>query len=103
MSVPQYTTPTLTFTFSDENLDLTLASEVIVTLEARTRRQIEKTGSALTIQPKKITLDLSQQETAMLAVGDVKVMINWIFPNGKRGASKQKVIDISDNLHRKVM
>lgn len=103
MSVPQYTTPTLTFTFTDENLDLTLASDVIVTLEAKTRRQIEKSGSDLTILPKKITLELTQQETAMLAVGEVKAMINWVFPNGKRAASKIKMIEIGDNLHRKVM
>lgn len=103
MAVPQYTTPTLVLTFQDENLDLTQASQIIVTLESKTKKQIEKTGQDLTVEAKNISVDLSQQESSALAVGEVKVMVNWILPNGKRAASKQKIVDISENLHRKVM
>lgn len=103
MAVPQYTTPTLVLTFQDENLDLTQASQIIVTLESKTKKQIEKTGQDLTVEAKSISVDLSQQESSALAVGEVKVMVNWILPNGKRAASKQNIVDISENLHRKVM
>lgn len=103
MNVPQYTTPSFVCQFADENLDLTQASEVVVTFEAGTRMQIEKTGSELSISPKEVSFDLTQEETAMLTIGDVMLMVNWIFPNGRRGASKRKMINIVDNLHRAVM
>lgn len=105
MGVPQYTTPTLVFTFEDENLDLTQASQIIVSMESiGTRKQtVEKTGNDLVVEEKKITVELSQEETAALSIGNVKIMINWMLANGKRGASDKAIINIEDNLHRKVM
>ena len=104
MSVPQFTTPTLIFTFDDENLDLTQASQIIVSMESMgTRKQIEKSGSDLVVEAKKVTIELSQEETSALSIGDVKMMINWVFANGKRGASKKAIVNIEENLHRAVM
>lgn len=102
--IPQYTTPTMIFTFKEEDLDLTQATKIIATLESvKTGKQIEKSKSDLTVEAKKITLELTQEETGAFLVEPVKVMINWTFANGKRGAMEEITIDISENLHREVM
>lgn len=102
-NVPQFTTPTLIFTFK-EDIDLTQATEVVVSLESvKTGKLIEKTGNDLIVEPKKVTAELTQEESAAFAVGEVKAMVNWLLPNGKRPASNKKIFDIVDNLHRQVM
>lgn len=104
MGVPQFTTPTLVFTFSEEHLDLTQASEIVVSLRSmRTGKQIDKTGSALEVQEKQVSVDLSQEETGAFADGDIKAKINWLLPNGKRAASEDMFFSISNNIYKKVM
>ena len=86
MSVPRGTTPTLVLTFTDPNLDLTTASNVYVTLKNGTVK-ITKTGDALEVEPKKISVFLSQTETLGFPEGAAEVQANWIG-GGKRAATE---------------
>ena len=102
MSVPQFTTPTFTFTFDEENLDLTEASNVYVTFRSR-NYSVTKTGSDLTIGPKQIDVFLSQNETSRFSVGEIEIQVNWTLPNNRRASSEVVVYDISKQLLQKVI
>ena len=99
--IPQFTTPTITLTFTEQGLDLTRASKVIVTIRSGTRR-ITKEGDALNISEKSIGIHLSQKETSQLAVGDAEIMANWMVA-GERFASEKVKITMTDNLLAEVM
>lgn len=102
MSVPQYTTPTFTLTFTEESLDLTLANNVYVTFRSGDNI-ITKTGSDLTVAQKSIGVYLSQEETAEFQVGDVEIQANWTTAEGGRFASEKAYYDITDQLLKKVV
>lgn len=104
MSFPRFTTPTLTFTFREENLDLTQASKIVLSLTSmKTGKQIDKPEEELTVQAKQVSCDLSQEETGLFAAGKVMAKLNWLLPNGKRGASEDRFFEISENAYKKVM
>ena len=86
MGVPQYTTPSFTLTFTDQELDLTQASGVYVTFKSG-GNTLTKTGESLTVAAKQIDVHLTQQETAQFKVGDVEIQANWVMPSGDRAAS----------------
>lgn len=102
MGVPQYTTPTFTLTFTEAGLDLAEAANVYVTFKSGVDA-LTKTGDALTVAAKSITVHLTQQETARFAVGDVMVQANWVLPSGDRVASEIVKVSCSTNLLAKVM
>lgn len=86
MGVPQFTTPTFTLTFTDEELDLTQATAVFVTF-CRNLQKLTKTGADLEVLPKQIGVFLTQDETAESPVGDVEIQVNWTTADGQRFAS----------------
>lgn len=102
MSVPQYTTPTFTLTFSEDGLDLTEARNVYVTFQSY-RNTLTKRGSDLNVEEKAISVFLSQEETGMFSCGDVKIQANWTTPGGKRAASVIKTYAISEQLLKGVI
>ena len=102
MSVPQYTTPTFTLTFSEENLDLTTATNVYVTFRSQ-KGTITKTGEDLTIAEKEIGVHLSQAETGMFSPGYVQIQANWTMMDGERAASDIVSTDISAQLLQRVV
>ena len=86
MSAPRGTTPTFTLQFSEEELDLTQAENVYVTIQYG-RTLLTKTGSDLDIQPKQISLYLTQQETLDFPEGNIDIQANWTAVGGGRCAS----------------
>ena len=95
------TTPTFVLTFEDEELDLTQMANVYVTFQSG-GRTITKTGEDLTIEPKEISVWLSQEET--LAFSEkVLVQANWTMNGGMRAASDIVTYSMSDQLLRKVV
>ena len=102
MGVPRGTTPTLVLTFSDETLDLTQASNVYVTIEAA-GQILTKPGSALAVEERQISVFLSQSETLAFSPGRVKIQVNWIYADGKRGASEIAYYDFSPQLLGRVL
>lgn len=86
MGVPQYTTPTITLTFTDDNLDLTDAANVYVTFKSP-KATITKTGTDLTVQEKSISVFLTQTETGEFGMGKIEIQANWTTGDGGRAAS----------------
>ena len=102
MSVARATTPTFTCTFTEQSLDLTTANNVYVTF-SQGMRAITKTGEDLVISPKQIEVYLSQQETLPFVEGAVKVQANWTGANGRRAASFVEIIELSEQLLKRVV
>lgn len=102
MSVPRGTTPTFHLTFSEEELDLTTASNVYVTFKQNEKR-ITKSGEDLVIAEKQVDVYLNQKETLSFTQGDVKVQVNWTLANGRRAASEVKTTELSEQLLEKVI
>lgn len=102
MSIPRATTPTLALTFSKDDLDLTTAQNVYVTLE-QGEKSLTKSGSVINVTANRIEIFLSQSETLKFAEGDVKIQANWTAEGGGRAASAVKTINMSEQLLRKVV
>ena len=98
--IPRGTTPTFTFTFTEEELDLTSAAHVYVTF-SQGSRVLTKTGDALDIEQKSISVYLSQRETLMFN-GKVEAQVNWTIA-GDRIASNIVTIDMTKQLLNKVV
>ena len=62
MSVPRYTTPTFTLTFTEQGLDLTQATGVYVTFK-QALFETTKTGDDLEVEAKKISVTVSTTVT----------------------------------------
>ena len=102
MGVPQWTTPTLVLTFTEETLDLTAASSVYVTFKTA-RETFTKTGESLTVTAKTISIYLEQYETGAMGEGSVQIQVNWIDANGNRFASDVATVQITQQLLNKVI
>jgi len=94
-------TPTFTFTFSDETLDLTQASHVYVTFCGK--QKIEKSDADLTIGAKQVEVYLTQAETLALSDRVVSIQINWTYGDGSRSSSQIVKCQIHDNLIERVI
>ena len=102
MSVARATTPTFTFTFTEQTLDLTTAAHVYVTFEQGTKA-ITKTGEDLTIQAKSIAVSLTQKETLQFSEGNIEVQANWTDASGNRACSEVVSIELTKQLLKKVV
>ena len=102
MSVPRLTTPTFTLTFPESALiDLTAADDVFVTF-AYGGEILTKTGVALTVEAKSVSVYLTQEETMSFPVGNVQIQVNWV-DSGNRFASEIVTYPISENLMSRVV
>lgn len=98
MGVPRGTTPTFILRFSDSDLDLTAASGVYVTIG-----NLTKTGADLEIAEKQVSVFLTQSETLSLATGANEIQTNWIYADGRRGASNVTTIELTKQLLGRVL
>lgn len=90
----RYTTPTLTFVWTD--IDLT-DCEVYVTIAQRGIMTFS--GEDVTIgEDNEISITLTQEQTAQLKVGTAKLQCNAMYPDGSRKASDVIVLDVTENL-----
>lgn len=104
MSFARGTTPTLSIKFSAEkypSLNLTEATNVIVTISSGTKR-LSKKKDDLEVSEKQIDVFLSQQETLNFG-SDAKIQANWLTTNGKRAATKIIDMQIGAQLYEKVI
>ena len=102
MGFPQYTTPTFTLTFDDQDIDLTLASAVFVSFKSGTY-SLRKTGEDLTIEARKIIVSLTQEETSHFGVGtDVSIQANWTIGDHRVG-TEVVIVDVSEQLLKEVI
>lgn len=101
MSVPQFTTPTFTLTFEDENLDLTEATNVYVSFRSK-GYTLTKDTADLTIRAKEIDVFLTQNETSRFQ-NSIEIQANWTTPGGHRAASEVANYPISKQLLQRVV
>lgn len=97
MSTARASTPTIKLTFSDEDLDLTSALHVYVTLTQGTKK-VTKKDTELVIQAKRIEFELTQKETLAFAEGSVKVQVNATYAGKKRVPSKVRTFELTEQL-----
>lgn len=102
MSAPLGTTPTLELTFSDTHLDLTSATGVYVTFRSG-QITLTKTGEALTVEAKKITVSFTQEETLAFPGGPMQIQANWTGADGFRAASEIQIFNWSRQLLPEVL
>lgn len=100
MSVPQYTTPTFTMTFTDQGVNLLEADSVYVTFRSKLST-LTKTGEDLILAEKSVGVHLTQSETAKFT-GSVEIQVNWTVGT-ERIASNIATYNISDQLLKKVI
>lgn len=102
----QGTTPTFTFTIKNQEINLSEATNVYVTL-AQGIKLIEKQGSDLQIDGSTVSVWLTQEESLKLTEGlDAEVQINWTYSDGgtiRRAATKVKSIPVSKQLLKRVI
>lgn len=104
----KYTTPTITLTI--KGADIT-SYNAFVTIEQGASK-LTKSGGDLTMEAvtvgertdTKITLELSQTETALFKEGQrARVQVNWTTGDGTRGATKIKGVGVLGNLLNEVI
>lgn len=98
------TTPTYTFTSND--VDLTIASKVFVTFSTMDEKEIMTKSDDLVITSHSVEVYLNQEETLSLPTGSIKVQINWLYDdNGetKRACSNKMTIPTKKNLKNEVL
>ena len=99
-------TNTFVLEIDDKDIDLTLATDVYVSI-VQGLNQILKTGNDLTVEEKKVTVTLTQEEALRLEDGkSAEVQINWLYnADGtiKRAATVPKTIDIKKQLIPRVL
>lgn len=100
MGIARATTPTFTLTFTEEELDLTQATNVYVTFE---QGEVNFTKTALDVAEKQVDVYLSQEETLRFKVGVVNIQVNWTMANGRRACSDVKQVEITKQLLRQVI
>ena len=103
MSVPSFTTPTFTFTFTEQGLDLTQARNVYVTFRSSRGYAFTKTGESLTVEAQQVTVTLNQEDTSGFNTGNIEMQVNWTTPDGGRAASEVVTYDISKQLLQRVI
>jgi hypothetical protein len=101
----RYTTPTLKLIVP---LDIT-GADIRVSIK-QSSHKILKIGSAVTAvydSRKGVTelaVSFTQEETGMFSAGgQAQVQVNWIKPNGDRGATDIETINVTENLLNEVI
>jgi len=101
------TTPTITFTIQNQDVDLTAAENVYVTF-VQGITVIQKSNDDLEIEARTVSVWLTQEESLKLADGsNCKVQINWTYlaTDGevRRAATEVKTINIGEQLLKRVI
>lgn len=96
------TTPTFTLTFED--IDLTLAENVLVTFTDTAKNVLFEVGGAdLNVTATTIEFTLTQAQTLALPKS-VLLQANWTYADGvQRACSVEVQINFARNLHDEVM
>ena len=98
----QALTTTFTSTFPVEKIDISLVHSINFTIAQGTTK-IVKEGNDIEVNGQTLSTTLSQEESLRITQGRVKVQWNWLFEDGARGGSKQKIFEVEDNLYKEVM
>lgn len=96
------TTPTFILTF-EEDLDFTEAGHVYVSLK-QGYVELIKQDADLEIGDHQISVFLTQEETSQFGPGQLELMVNWTYEDGRlRGSSDIKTVKVTKNLLDRVV
>lgn len=99
---PQGATPTFVLTLPT-GWDLTLASKVVASFRC-SGVQYDVEPEAADVTATTVTVRLSQEQTlAWMYRSDLKVQLNWLYPNGIRAASRVWHGTVDEQLLMEVM
>lgn len=90
------TTPT--FNCILENFNLDGVKDVVFSLVQDDVQKINKSGGSVSVSGNTVQVYLKQVDTVKLHKGEAEIQINWIYPDGKRGATDPTTIKIKKNL-----
>ncbi len=99
------TTPTLTLHILDDNIDLTQATNVYLTIK-QDNYTLTKTTPQLELSSNIIDCYLTQEESLRFSEGAADIQINWTYQNNGityRAATKIKTIQIGPQLLTRVV
>ena len=97
MSFPRGHTPTLKLR-AKQDVDLSQIAHIYVTLKQGSTK-IRKQDDELQVEDRVISVYLNQKESLSLYKGEANVMINWTYPDGRRGGNSKPIkIWIEENL-----
>ena len=102
MAFPRGTTPTLTFELDDNELDLSTANNVYVTIK-NGLNVTTKTGQDLTIDENQVSVKLTQAETLAFTNKKIRIQINWTYNDGSRWSSEIVEMLVSEQLLDRVV
>ena len=94
-----YTTPTFVLTVP-ASVHIDQALDVYFTIE---QEDVALTKHDLSITENVVSVYLSQEESGKFHKGKAKIQLNWVYVNGMRAATKQKTVDVEDNLLKEVI
>lgn len=99
------TTPTFVLSITDEDVDLTLASRVIVSFkQAASGIDLRKQGDSIEVEAKEVSVYLTQAETLSFATNKpIKIQVNWVYEDKSRSCTVIKTITASENLIEEVI
>ena len=101
MNIARGTTPTITVRLPYP-VDLT-GTEVFATLK-QDEHSLRKTGEDLTVTARMVRFELTQEESLGFVAGvNALLQLNWVYPNGNRGATKIISIPVTENLEGEVL
>lgn len=99
------TTPTLTLHILDDNIDLTQATNVYLTIK-QDNYTLTKTTPQLELSSNIIDCYLTQEESLRFSEGTAEVQVNWTYQNNGtvyRAATKIKTIQVGPQLLTRVV
>lgn len=85
-------TPTFTLTLP-EDIDLSFASHIYVTLGRKGKAILQKTEEDLDIDANIVSVFLDQAETLALPEGEVQIQVNWTYQEA--GVTKRACSEIA--------
>lgn len=97
----QATTPTFILTLPEE-IDMSSISNMYFSLEQGATKLL-KTGSALSINGRTISVYLTQDDTVKFNRGHALLQLNWTYGDGSRACSTIVTINVDPNLLREVV
>ena len=98
------TTPTIILNIKNEDFDLSLINICHVTLESESgQTSLRKTAPEIDVENKKISITLTQEETAKFSTGIVNVQLKIKLNNGTVIPSKIVKIDMKKILEEEFL
>ncbi len=97
----QWTTPTNKHIL--KGIDLTGCDVWVSYEQGKVELDIKATDVTFDGTDTTLTVRFTQEQTASFKVGNVKFQVNWVYPDGTRDATNQKVTQIEPNLLNKVV